>query len=71
MAAVAKDLRVNRETRACGIKAAEAPEESEAPSAGANKDAEIAALRQQVRELELERGILRRAAEQFAGETNW
>jgi transposase len=50
-----------------------AAEESEAPSVQveADKDAEIAALRRQVRELELEREILRRAAKYFAGETNW
>jgi transposase len=34
------------------------------------KDAEIASLRKQVRELEMERDILRRAAKYFAGETN-
>lgn len=39
--------------------------------AEADKDAEIAALRGQVRELELEREILRRAAKYFAGETSW
>jgi transposase len=70
VAAVARDLGVNHETLRLWIKAAE---ESETPSvrAEADKDAEIAALRRQVRELELEREILRRAAKYFAGETNW
>lgn len=70
VAAVAKDLGVNHETLRLWIKAAE---ESEAPSvrAEAERDAEIAALRQRVRELELEREILRRADKYFAGETNW
>jgi transposase len=70
VAVVARDLGVNHETLRLWIKAAE---ESEAPPLGAeaDKDAEIAALRGQVRELELEREILRRAAKYFAGETNW
>lgn len=70
VAAVAKHLGVNHETLRLWIKAAET---AEAPSARAeaDKDAEIAALRRQVRELELEREILRRAAKYFAGETNW
>ncbi|MFG2351497.1 transposase [Streptomyces phaeochromogenes] len=70
VAAVARDLGVNHETLRLWIKAAE---DSETPSAGAetDKDAEIATLRRQVRELELEREILRRAAKYFAGETNW
>lgn len=47
--------------------------EAERPEtvAASAKDAEIAALRKQVRELEMERDILRRAAKYFAGETNW
>ena len=70
VAAAARDLGVNHETLRLWIKAAE---ESEASSAGAeaDKDAEIAALRRQARELELEREILRRAAKYVAGETNW
>ncbi|WP_348539252.1 transposase [Streptomyces antnestii] len=53
VAAVAKDLGVNHETLRLWIKAAET---AEAPSARAEADkvAEIAALRRQVRELELE-----------------
>ncbi|UDL96886.1 IS3 family transposase [Streptomyces longhuiensis] len=66
VAAVAKHLGVNHETLRLWIKAAET---AEAPSARAeaDKDAEIAALRRQVRELELEREILRRAAKYFGG----
>jgi transposase len=70
VAAVARDLGVNHETLRLWIKAAE---ESETPSvrAEADKGAEIAVLRRQVRELELAGEILRRAAKFFAGETNW
>ncbi|WP_060905498.1 transposase [Streptomyces scabiei] len=70
VAAVAKDLGVNHETLHLWINAAE---ESETPSVRVevDKDAEIAALRRQVHELELEREILRRAAKYFACETSW
>lgn len=70
VAAVARDPGVNHERLRLWIKAAE---DSETPSSGAEtaKDAETAALRRQVRELQLEREILRRAAKYFAGETNW
>lgn len=70
VASVAADLGINHETLRQWIKAAE---KTEHPGTGAasEKDAEIARLRKQVRELEQEREILRRAAKYFAGETNW
>ncbi|MCT9112832.1 transposase [Streptomyces mirabilis] len=67
---VAAELGVNHETLRQWIKAAEKAARPEAVAESA-KDAEIAALRKQVRELEMERDILRRAAKYFAGETNW
>jgi transposase len=70
VASVAKDLGVNHETLRQWVKAAEKAETPEAVADSA-KDAEIARLRKQVRELEQEREILRRAAKYFAGETNW
>ncbi len=70
VASVAKDLGVNHETLRQWIMAAEKAETPEAVADSA-KDAEIARLRKQVRELEQEREILRRAAKYFAGETNW
>lgn len=67
---VAAELGGNHETLRQWIKTTEKAERPEAVAASA-KDAEIAALCKQVRELELERDILRRAAKYFAGETNW
>ncbi|MFF2149709.1 IS3 family transposase, partial [Kitasatospora sp. NPDC058190] len=69
VASVAKDLGVNHETLRQWIKTAEKAEQptQPEPAADAAKDAEIARLRKQVRELELEREILRRAAKYFAG----
>ncbi|MGW4135239.1 transposase [Streptomyces mirabilis] len=66
---IAAELGVNHETLRQWIKTAEKAERPEAV-AESGKDAEIAALRKQVRELEMERDILRRAAKYFAGETN-
>ncbi|MFS0695009.1 transposase [Streptomyces nitrosporeus] len=67
---IAAELGVNHETLRQWIKTAE---HAERPGAVAEstKDTEIAALRKQVRELETERDILRRAARYSAGETNW
>ena len=67
---IAAELGVNHETLRQWIKTAENAERLEA-LAESTRDAEIAALRKQVRELEMERDILRRAAKYFAGETNW
>lgn len=73
---VAADLGINPETlrnwvRAAGAnrprgRRAEAPAEPPTPL-----EAENAALRKKVRELEEEREILRKAAKYFAGETRW
>ncbi|WP_443065564.1 IS3 family transposase [Streptomyces sp. NBC_00557] len=63
---IAAELGVNHETLRQWIKAAEKAERPEAIAESA-KDAEIAALRKQVRELEMERDILRRAAKYFGG----
>lgn len=73
---VAADLEVNPETLRNWVRAAganrprgrrtEAPAEPPTPL-----EAENAALRRKVRELEEEREILRRAAKYFAGETRW
>jgi transposase len=70
LAQVARDLGVNHETLRQWVKAAERAEDPVVVAEDA-KDAEIARLRRQVRELETEREILRKAAKYFARETGW
>ena len=83
-ASVAQDLGINRETLRLWVKQARVEGTAGAKKAGpAKKPAsgpissgdvlghENKQLRARVRELELERDILRRAAKYFAGETNW
>jgi transposase len=70
LAQVARDLGVNHETLRLWVKAAERTGDPVAVAEDA-KDAEIARLRKQVRELETEREILRKAAKYFARETGW
>lgn len=76
---VATDLGVNTETLRNWIRAADgrrpgahsAPR-SEAPAQVRDSvEAELAAARRRIRELEEERDILRKAARYFAGETRW
>lgn len=67
---MARDLGVNHETLRQWVKSAERGADPAAVAEDA-KDAEIARLRKQVRELETEREILRRAAKYFARETGW
>jgi transposase len=79
MAQVADDLGVNRETLRSWVRAddRERAGSSDAGTAAApvtltdSVEAENAALRRRVRELEEERDILRKAARYFAGETRW
>ncbi|MER5686703.1 transposase [Streptomyces sp. NPDC002205] len=73
---IAEELGVNAETLRQWVKKAAdtaGHSESSPPAAPAQsaKDTEITRLRRQVRELEMERDILRRAAKYFAKETNW
>jgi transposase len=80
---VAADLGISRETLRGWVRAAGASRpqgrRSTAPSTAtvsgpgpaASPEAEVAALRRRVRELEEERDILRKAAKYFAGETRW
>lgn len=72
---VAADLGINPETLRNWVRAAGASRprgrRGEAPTPPTPLEAENAALRQKVRELEEEREILRKAAKYFAGETRW
>ncbi|WTU86864.1 transposase [Streptomyces sp. NBC_00048] len=75
---VAADLGVNTETLRNWIRAADGrgPGAHSAPPAAAQADgagvqAELAAARKRIPELEEERDILRKAARYFAGETRW
>jgi len=82
-ASVAKDLGVNRETlrlwvrqaRSAGTAPGKTGPVKKTPTCPVASDAvleeENKQLRARIRELELERDILRRAAKYFAGETNW
>lgn len=70
LAQVARDLGVNHETLRQWVKAAERAKDP-VVAADSAKDAEIERLRRQVRELETEREILRKAAKYFARETGW
>jgi transposase len=75
---VAADLGVNTETLRNWIRAADGRRSSShatrpvtAADATDSVEAELAAARKRIRELEEERDILRRAAKYFAGETRW
>lgn len=69
-AAVAKDLGVNHETLRVWVRESE---EAAVPGAAETSalQRENRQLRARVKELELEREILHRAAKYFAGETSW
>lgn len=69
-ASVAKDLGVNHETLRTWVRDAE---QAARPGAGEASaiEKENRQLRARVKELELEREILRRAAKYFAAETSW
>ena len=76
---VATDLGVNTETLRNWIRAADGRRPGShsttravpAAQAEGSTEAELAAARTRIRELEEERDILRRAAKYFAGETRW
>ena len=69
-AAVARDLGVNHETLRVWVREAE---QAAVPGAAESSalEKENRQLKARVKELELEREILHRAAKYFAGETNW
>jgi transposase len=69
-ASVAQDLGVNHETLRVWVREAE---QAAAPGAVESTalERENRQLKARVKELELEREILRRAAKYFAGETSW
>lgn len=77
IAQIADDLGVNRETLRSWVRLDEQrrgagkPAGPAAPVVSGTVEAENAALRRRVRELEEERDILRKAARYFAGETRW
>ena len=78
IAQIADDLGINRETLRSWIRiddqqrgVVEPSRPATQPAAAASVEAENAALRRRVRELEEERDILRKAARYFAGETRW
>ena len=80
VAAVARDLGVNAETLRFWIRSQDRQRDGSlaptmdhpaAASVPGTLEAENAALRKKVRELEEEREILRKAAKYFAGETRW
>jgi transposase len=67
---VAKDLGINHETLRVWVRdAAQAARPGAGEATALEK--ENRQLRARVKELELEREILRRAAKYFAGETSW
>lgn len=73
---VAADLGVNPETlrnwvQAAGVSRPRGRRAGEPAEPPTPLEAENAALRKKVRELEEEREILRKAAKYFAGETRW
>lgn len=69
-ASVATDLGVSHETLRTWVRDAEPAAQPGAAEAGA-MEKENRQLRGRVKELELEREILRRAAKYFAGRTSW
>ena len=69
-ASVARDLGINHETLRVWVRDARQAARPGASEASA-VERENRALRARVKELELEREILRRAAKYFAGETSW
>ncbi len=79
---VARDLGISRETLRLWVRQAQAagtapakatpvPKRAGAPLPSDDVEEENKQLKARIRELELERDILRRAAKYFAGETNW